>query len=292
MTGAIINPLMLLSLGRCGTTLLMNYLSCQPEIVAFRAYPFETRVAQYYAHVAGVLSGPAVGNAGELHNTIIAGKPWVTGNPYPEQAGPEWHRNEFSPRLVSLSRDSIRHAYENESQRQGKAPKYFLEKSHVLTPAPRYLEKMFSGYREIYLVRDPRAIVASIITFNRKRGYDGFGIEASPVDEFTEGLCQTFREVRRRTKEDGSALIRYEDLVISPDEVLSNLLESIGIAPDGETVRNIIARVTDMSDIRDLHATTGNNRESLDSWKANLPSSYETAINSSIGELMKDFGYR
>ena len=146
---------------------MMGYLSAHPDIVANTDYPLETRVGQYYAHVANVLLGRATGNTDQLFKTIIEGKPWATANPYLNDLGTTWIENEFQPRLVSLLKDTIRHVYLEESEKQGKAAGFFVEKTLIVSKARYALMTMFPGYREIYLVRDPRAVVLSILNFNK-----------------------------------------------------------------------------------------------------------------------------
>src|SRR5262245_55099964 len=45
-----LQPLMITSLGRMGTTWLMHLLAEHPHVVAHRAYPYEARCASYWIH--------------------------------------------------------------------------------------------------------------------------------------------------------------------------------------------------------------------------------------------------
>ncbi|HUE60096.1 MAG TPA: hypothetical protein VMO88_10975, partial [Acidimicrobiales bacterium] len=54
-----LQPLMLTSLGRMGTTWMMRLLSEHPAVVTYRDYPYEVMAARYWAHQLRVLAAPA-----------------------------------------------------------------------------------------------------------------------------------------------------------------------------------------------------------------------------------------
>src|SRR5262249_45997404 len=54
-----LQPLLVTSLGRSGTTWLMRLLAGHPSVGVYRAYPYESRAAAYWMHALRVLSQPA-----------------------------------------------------------------------------------------------------------------------------------------------------------------------------------------------------------------------------------------
>ncbi len=75
-------PLLVTSLGRTGTTLLMSLLTAHPAIVAHRTYPYEIYPARYWLHLLRVLAKPA-DHARSSHPSTFADDIWQVGyNPF------------------------------------------------------------------------------------------------------------------------------------------------------------------------------------------------------------------
>ena len=82
-------------------------------------------------------------------------------------------------------------------------PRYFAEK-HTLRSAALTAE-LYPGAREVFLVRDFRDMVSSILAFNRRRGVQGFGEGAADgaarlrraARGWAEGLVRSYRRRRR-----------------------------------------------------------------------------------------------
>src|SRR6185503_7851818 len=75
-------PLMVTTLGRSGSTWLMQLLASHPSVVVFRRFPYESTPAKYWLHMLRVLSEP--GNLEEsAHPATFHENPWWVGaNPY------------------------------------------------------------------------------------------------------------------------------------------------------------------------------------------------------------------
>src|SRR5215207_8817948 len=86
-----LQPLLVTSLGRMGTTLLMRMLSAHPGVVVYARPPYEARGGKYWLHVLKTLAAPAdaskrVGAPMEFHlETQAAG-----GNPFYSAAFAAW----------------------------------------------------------------------------------------------------------------------------------------------------------------------------------------------------------
>ena len=90
---------------------------------------------------------------------------------------------------------------------------------------PVLMRELYPHAKEIFLVRDFRDMVLSILAFDRKRGFPGFGRPEGTTDEqyVRDGAArdgaQTCARAGSRAR-DGSHLVRYEDLVLRPLETL------------------------------------------------------------------------
>ena len=80
-----LQPLMLTTMGRAGTTWTMRLLSEHPEIVVHRWHPYELRTARYWWHMLKTLSEPRDPYHSAQADRFQTNKQWVGYNPfYPE----------------------------------------------------------------------------------------------------------------------------------------------------------------------------------------------------------------
>jgi len=155
--------------------LLQRLLEAHPEILVLRPHRYEQRVAGYWVEVLLALTEPSgymrqlapAGSLDDLH--------WWLGHEGPpahtDPADPlhRWLGREAVVSLADLCRSRIDDLYaQAAAQARGPQPRYFAEK-HTLRSAALTAE-LYPGAREIFLVRDFRDMVASILAFNRKRG--------------------------------------------------------------------------------------------------------------------------
>lgn len=274
---------------------MMGHLASHPEIVACSDPPMEVRTGQYYAHIANVLLDRGFTSGDIYERTIVENKPWITANPYWNRLGAGWFGNEYQKRLLSLLKDGIQRSYLEEAQKAGKKVRYFAEKSVIFNDCQKTLRYMFRGYRELYLIRDPRAIISSILNFNKQRGSPAFGLDGSrSVAEYVEHLAVIFREFRDRVKQnaDSSILLRYEDLVSSPTKELSRIFSKLDIASDAHTTHMVVGNTNLLlNKFASTHATTTSATASISAWKDSLPDEYRVAVENQMMSLLEYFRY-
>src|SRR5215216_2318492 len=234
-----LQPLLVTSLGRMGTTLLMRMLSAHPGVVAYDRPPYEARGGKYWLHVLKTLAAPAdaskrVGAPMEFHlETLAAG-----GNPFYSAAfaaRPEveaWSGSTYIADLATFCQQSIDGWYLATAAAQGEgedALVFFAEK-HFPDAYPRLMRDLYPAARELFLVRDFRDMVASMLAFNERKGFGDFGRETAEND--AAWLANLHRGVVAlrdawRERGDPSNLVRYEDLVRDPGSTLPPLLASV-----------------------------------------------------------------
>lgn len=294
-----LNPLLVTSLGRTGTTLLMRLLLDQPEIVARDEYPYETRQARYWAHAFKVLADPGHREVTSHPNTFYSDINVVGHNPYHfggfgDEMG-DWFGRESIEHLAGFIQASIDGFYLSLAQKQGReTPRYFAEKQlpdHI----PRVLRELYDGVREIFLVRDPRDMFASIIAFNKKRGSLCFGAE-NAVDEhdllarLRQDVMKFMRSWQSRRRD--SILIKYEDLVLRPRETLGQVFDYLRVASVEERTKAAISSLSHAS--RDLkhHGTSSDAAASIGRWKSDFDGAFLTQIDDAFDDGLVSFGYR
>jgi Sulfotransferase family len=104
----------------------------------------------------------------------------------------------------------------------------------------------FTLVPEIFLVRDFRDMARSIMAFDEKRGFAGFGRPDGVSDEqYMRGeLRQMAHDLHRswETRHERAHLVRYEDLVLHPVETLTAMLEYLEVDASAPTVQEVLRR--------------------------------------------------
>ena len=154
---------------------------------------------------------------------------------------------------------------------------------------------VLSESREIFLVRDFRDQLASILAFNAKRGYAAFGREHVTTDhEFVERFSNdvsmlTASWVERRKH---AHLVRYEDLIADPPAVLGQILAYLTIdTPDAELAQIVDASRRALIPTQAAHATTAAPSQSTGRWQRDLSEDLGELASLTLAHALKEFGY-
>ena len=298
-----LQPLLVTSLGRMGTTLLMRMLAAHPGVVVYARPPYEARGGKYWLHVLKTLAAPAdaekrIGAAMEFHLEPLA----VGGNPFYSAdfaAWPEveaWSGSVYIDELAAFCQRSIDGWYLATAAAQGQkeAPLVFFAEKHFPDAYPRLMRELYPAARELFLVRDFRDMVASMRAYNARKGYGDFGrgkaaSEAAWLQELRRGIV-ALRHAWRERGESGT-LVRYEDLVRTPETTLPPLLAALGLDASPLLVDRLIASAApDVPELRE-HGTAGSPRASIGRWRADLPAELQGAVGEAFGDLLAEFGY-
>jgi hypothetical protein len=298
-----LRPLLVTSLGRMGTTVLMRMLSAHPGVVAYDRPPYEARGGKYWLHVLKTLAAPTdaskrVGAPMEFHLEPLA----AGGNPFYSAefaAWPEveaWSGSTYIEDLAAFCQRSIDGWYLATAAAQSQAIEplvYFAEK-HFPDAYPRLMRELYPPARELFLVRDFRDMVASMRAYNARKGFGDFGRETAQSDAaWLANLRRGVVALRDAWRERGdpSSLVRYEDLVRDPEAALPPLLTSLGLDTGPETVTHLIAAAApDVPELRG-HGTAGSPGASIGRWRHDLPPELRAAVEETFGDLLQEFGY-
>lgn len=229
-----LRPLLLRTTGRAGSTMMMNALMAHPAIVANDQHPHEVRPGMYWAHMFHVLGRPAspdeVLDAAAFHSRMDL----VGRNPF-WQVGAQhsrWFEQHYDGALRDFCRGATDGYYRAIAAQQSKFPRFFVEKYSDFPDDLTYPESLFDDLAYIFLVRDPRDVLVSMIKFNEKRGTSEFGRHAATDDaDFARSFCDGFRRLYDEWRRCGqrAALLRYEDGVGNPESEFFRLLGFLGL---------------------------------------------------------------
>ena len=296
----LFRPIMVTSLGRMGTTWLLHLLSGHPAIVAHRSYPYELSVGRLWAHQLRVLAAPADYVSSHTPDTF-AGDLWNVGpNPfYGEMVrkSPElqrWLGRSHVDELASFARRTIDGFYAELARLQGQDPDgYFIEK-FLPDHLPILMWEMYPRARELFLVRDIRDVICSMIAFNAKRGTRSFRRDEAADDrDFVTLVAQDLEILRDNWEQrsDCAQLVRYEDLVRAPHQVLSRILRYLELEDDPMTVDRMVRRAAEPSPDLDGHKTSVGPAESIGRWRCDLAPALVAECDRHMAGLLAAFGY-
>jgi hypothetical protein len=300
-----LQPLILNSLGRTGTTMLMRLLSAHQQIVAQKVYPYEVRASNYWMHFLKVLSAPYSGPQQNRQNFLNQQSRIVsnlTNDPIytTKHQVKKWVDVRYVENMAAFCQQSVEEYYLSVAESQEETDSmYFVEKyspNHI----PSVIWELYPKAREIILVRDFRDMLSSINAFNAKMGELWFGRKRVLTDEeYVERLGH--RDIRslhrawiaRRGK---VHLVRYEDIILKPMETVRSMLQYLSLEHSDDTITKMLSAVTAIDDKEErerteAHKTSKSPEDSIGRWKKDLSPSVQSLCKKEFGHILEDFGY-
>jgi len=290
-----IRPLMLTGFSRTGSNLVLRMLGTHPEIATYRPFQYEPRVLTYWIDVFRELTEPASYLRQVTTQGRIAERGWWLGTDGPAP------RPLFDPevqRAVALdtvedAADFCRHRIARVYARIGAAidrpqATLFAEKQ-LPGVVPTIGWELYPDAREVFLVRDFRDMIASVLAWRERFGGAWFGHAVAENDEafvrsferFTTNLLASWRRRFGRAH-----LLRYEDLLHDPEHATAELARYLGVTPD-----RMAATVGERSSESDRYRTTDTPQASIGRWRRDLTPALQEAAQEAFGPALSEFGY-
>ncbi|MGA8261671.1 MAG: sulfotransferase [Arenicellales bacterium] len=287
----VLQPLMVSSLGRSGSSWLMHLLGRHPDIVVHGEHPYESRLCKYYVHnLLRTLSEPPETLSPAYDDELFAvNTHWLTAELPLDTDQYRRFRREHLENLARFCQQETDAVYLEVAGGQGKRPRFFAEK-HGAGHTARLLGELYPDSREIILVRDFRDMYCSVRDFNRRRGRSDFGMDrAAPGEDLLQvtarraaGLACSYRSRRRDV-----FLLRYEELVRDPERRLQETLEHIGIDGGADLVRDLVRGAgADFA-----HGTSADGLSSIGRWKRDLGADERERSSLAFEQALSAFGY-
>ena len=297
-----VQPLMLNTIGRSGSTWLAWVLSCHPEVVGYRPMQFETRVATYWTSVLQGLTQPRSYLSQLVTTDLETDRRWWLGDGArntPKVDDPPlegWLGGEAVDRVATMCQERIDAFFRRLAVDQGKpGARFFLEKFLLEPVVLDLLAELYGEAREIILVRDFRDVVSSVLAFNRKRGYQAFGRERVDSDaEYIRSVAlKQALGVQQRWEERGEQahLVRYEDLLTEPEATLERAFGFVGVDRSPEVVAKTLERARNDAPNMDHHRTATDPSATIGRWREDLSEELISVCAESLDPVLEAFGY-
>jgi hypothetical protein len=294
-----IDPLMVTTLGRTGSTILMKVLAAHPEVVAISPFQHEARVATYWLGVMTSLTDP-VSYRRQINPTGTIDGTWWIGNEPPLPRRPKdprltrWLDVDAVSQVAAFCQSRIDATYAEVAAGAGIArPRFFAEKYRA-DRIPAMMSELYPRAREVVLVRDFRDMVASMFAYNSKRGRmgfrrDGFSDDAQyVVDQIKPSVAALAAAWHDRR--DSAHVVRYEDLVLEPADTIAALLDYLGLDAGGHA-EAMAAALFARDPETEWHRTTPEPSASIGRWRKDLPEAARRACEQVLAPELQAFGY-
>jgi hypothetical protein len=295
-----LNPLLITTLGRSGSTALLKLFASHPQIVAHSPVQGETRVASYWLDILRGLSEPASYLQQISPPRGMPRRWWLGAEMVPRRdRAPEayqWMGATSVEALAVFCQSQIDAFYERASNPEELSDAvYFAEKCQPagLRGVPEIMSEIYRDGREVVLVRDFRDMACSMSAYNRKLGFQGFGRSADASDEenvtWMRGIVASLHKSWRGMGERGY-LLRYEDLILQPVETLGNVLEYLRIDNSNATIDGMLRELSDAG-LLEIHRTSNGVKESIGRWRRDLTPELQEMYSQELGPFLEAFGY-
>jgi hypothetical protein len=292
-----LDPVLVTSSGRMGTTWLLSLLGKHPALVVHDRYPHEMSAGRYWLHMLRVLGAPSpLGSFdGRFSDDMfqVGRDPMFSSYIEGERNLLRWLDQTYVDRLASFCVGAIDDFYATVRPDAHDAS-HFVEKG-LADGLSILARELYQGFHEIFLVRDIRDTICSIYAVNEKRGRLSFGRERFSDDrEHVQSVGRTYRRLLESWRaSDGSALlVHYEDLVTDPAGTLASILDNLGIDSSPATVRRMLSDEAARRGVHmQGHGTAATPAESVGRWRRDLPEALRPAVLEHCGRELEAFGY-
>jgi hypothetical protein len=288
-TSGSLFPIILTSAGRSGGTLLMQKLASHPQIVVAERYPFEIRLAAYYsAAFRTLISNADRQNStnpdtmfGQRNQYSIGFNPYNRPGFYSLAKNPqslEHFFEEFVPTTLGRTfRELLLKYYTILQVDQDKlGARYFAEKGDLDEAARQGPRIFFDTVREIVLVRDPRDLLCSFISFWKNTMNDAV--------QQLKSATSRLRSIHDRADSD-TIFVKYEDLVTKSVETMEQIYQFVGLDSTTGPGR------AEETSLFQKHGTSATPEASIGRWRADLSQEAIAVCDQAFRPFIERFGY-
>jgi hypothetical protein len=285
--------------------MLMRMLAEHPDIIVHERFPYETYVCSYWMHFIQLVATP--GDSRQMESLqfwtdpkLLPPFPYCFGqslaHPTPTEGvvADRWYATDQVEEFARVAQAAVESFYrEYASRRKRTTPGFFAEKVAVAGRYDWIRRQLYPRGREIFLVRDPRDRLVSVLAFNARRGVDDWGRDKVETDEQYVDLIRTqmlsLVEMWKSTSHRGP-LVRYEDLVRSPTKQICAMLDALELDSSANIVDSMVKAGNEATANVNAHRTSPDAASSIGRWKRDLEPRLQKICDEALGGLLDELG--
>jgi hypothetical protein len=298
-----ISPLVLTTLGRTGSNITSAILGAHPEIVVYQAHRAEARYASYWVQMMLNLGNPQSWLC-PLAADDRTEPNWVMGEWVEHPLNSvvyndlcEWFNGDYMNRLYTFFLRQLQEHYQRVATIQKKKDvRLFCEKFLPDRFTAIFLDIIPSA-REVFLIRDFRDTIASILAFNAKRGVQKFGrvnyhSDRDYIVHYVKPVIDSLVKAWK-TRCNKLFLLKYEDLVLDPVRIVKRLFQFLEVDCSLKTVNRAVENAHQLNQkYQDAHRTTPTARSSIGRFRNQLSPSLIELCDDLFKEGLQIFDYK
>ncbi len=289
-----LRPIIVSTLGRTGSTWLMQLLSKHPAIVVADQHPYETFALEFWLHLmTQQLLSPE--NQLSAVDQQRFQRDFLT-----RPQSKAWFDHNYNGQVLRFCQQSIEDYYFSVAQARGvENARYFAEKIPYFSGEGNMTWRQLGGtVRELYpdaleivLVRDFRDMILSALHFGAK-DRDPAVIER----EKSTAYLNVVKEVAEfsayyQLNRNSTLLVRYEDLLLDTRTTLGRIFNSLGIPWDSQTLNGIAYDKHEVAVEHKQHITSKSIAHSVQRWRSELTPQQQKSYTEMFAQELQLFGY-
>ena len=270
-----INPLLLSFFPRSGSTLAMKVLVRHPEITGYTRGTHEAHFIRYFSSLYDMIKASHIYSGDHSDGTLLKRLDVLSQHYRPDCVLPK--PVEFSQYLdlgvfrsyySKFLTDFLPEMLADMEVPGLQSAKYYIEKDMDGVPFgwTRSMLELFPDLKIVMLFRDPRDVLISFEAF-RKR--ERVNVLKGDLARQVENIMHHYagRLTLHDEFQDRVFMLRYEDLMQKPEEVLVPMLDFLGLDNGEDTLERMLQPLQDRDLQSRRHITAGGKGKSVGRWR-------------------------
>ena len=294
-----INPLLLSFYSRSGSTLVMKILAQHPEITGYTRGTHEAHFIRYFSSLYDMIKASHIYSGDHSDGTLLKRLEVLSQHYRPDSVLPK--PVEFSQYLdlgvfrayfSGFLTDFLPEMLADMEVPGLHSAKYYIEKHMDGAPFgwTRSMLELFPDMKVVMLFRDPRDVLVSFKAFRKREPINDLkgGGPAGQVENIMHhyaGRMKLYDEFQDRV-----FILRYEDLMQKPEEVLVPMLDFLGLATGREILDEMLQPLQDRDLQSRRHITAASKTNSIGRWRQEMPSTTSKLFETHAGIITR-LGY-